>query len=39
MWILRNQLSDMTEEEAMNFVLSQMKGTKSNEEFLISMNA
>ncbi len=39
MWIMRNQLSDMTEEEAMNFLLSQMKGTKSNEEFLISMNA
>jgi len=39
MWIMRNQLADMTEEEAMNFLLSHMKGTKSNEEFLISMNA
>jgi transcription termination factor Rho len=39
MWIMRNQLADMTEEEAMNFLLANMKGTKSNEEFLISMNA
>lgn len=39
MWIMRNQLADMTEEEAMNFLLANIKGTKSNEEFLISMNA
>lgn len=38
MWILRNHLSDMNTEEAMNFLLNHMKGTKSNEEFLISMN-
>jgi transcription termination factor Rho len=38
MWILRNHLADMNTEEAMNFLLSHMKGTKSNEEFLISMN-
>ncbi len=37
MWILRNHLADMTTEEAMNFMLENMKGTKSNEEFLISM--
>lgn len=37
MWILRNHIADMTTEEAMNFMLSNMKGTKSNEEFLISM--
>lgn len=38
MWILRNHLADMNTEEAMNFLLNQMKNTKSNEEFLISMN-
>jgi transcription termination factor Rho len=38
MWILRNHLADMNTIEAMEFVLSQMKGTKSNEEFLVSMN-
>jgi len=39
MWILRNHLADMNTEEAMNFLLQNMKGTKSNEEFLISMNS
>lgn len=38
MWILRNHLADMNTEEAMNFLLNQMKKTKSNEEFLTSMN-
>lgn len=38
MWILRNHLGDMNTEEAMNFLLNHMKGTKSNEEFLVSMN-
>ena len=38
MWILRNHLADMNTEEAMNFLLNHMKGTRSNEEFLISMN-
>jgi transcription termination factor Rho len=39
MWILRNHLADMNPMEAMEFLLQQMRGTKSNEEFLISMNA
>src|SRR2546430_12511731 len=39
MWILRNHLADMTSEEAMKFLLENMKGTKSNEEFLVSMNS
>lgn len=38
MWILRNHLADMNTDEAMSFLLNHMKGTKSNEEFLISMN-
>ena len=38
MWILRNHLADMTPMEAMEFLLTQMRGTKSNEEFLVSMN-
>lgn len=37
-WILRNHLSDMNPVEAMEFLQKQMRGTKSNEEFLISMN-
>jgi transcription termination factor Rho len=39
MWILRKHLADMNPEEAMNFVLQNMTGTKSNEEFLVSMNS
>lgn len=38
MWILRKFLADMNSEEAMNQMLQHMKGTKSNEEFLMSMN-
>jgi transcription termination factor Rho len=38
MWILRNHLADMNPMEAMEFLLQQMRGTKSNEEFLVSMN-
>lgn len=37
-WILRKYMSDMNSVEAMEFLLSKMKGTRSNEEFLISMN-
>ena len=38
LWILRNHLADMNPQEAMEFLLTQVRGTKSNEEFLISMN-
>lgn len=38
-WILRKHLSDMNPIEAMEFLKSRMEGTKSNEEFLISMNS
>ncbi|GAA4449840.1 transcription termination factor Rho [Rurimicrobium arvi] len=37
-WILRKHLADMNAEEAMTFLLQQMKGTKTNEEFLATMN-
>ncbi len=37
-WILRKHLSDMNPIEAMEFLKSRMRGTRSNEEFLISMN-
>ncbi|MBC5993109.1 transcription termination factor Rho [Pontibacter cellulosilyticus] len=37
-WILRKFMSDMNSVEAMEFLKDRMKGTKSNEEFLISMN-
>ena len=37
-WILRKYMSDMNSVEAMEFLLSKMKGTRSNEEFLVSMN-
>ena len=38
MWILRKHISDMNTDEAMNFLLQQMRGTKTNEEFLATMN-
>ncbi|MGB4929724.1 MAG: transcription termination factor Rho, partial [Chitinophagales bacterium] len=38
MWVLRNHLADMNTEEAMNFILQHMRGTKSNEEFLATMS-
>lgn len=38
-WILRNHLADMNSQEAIEFLLSQMRGTKDNEEFLVSMNS
>ncbi len=38
MWILRNHLADMNPEEAMLFLLNNMKGTANNDEFLIAMN-
>ena len=37
MWILRNHLADMNPLEAMEFLLQQLRGTKTNEEFMISM--
>ncbi len=37
-WILRKFMSDMNSIEAMEFLKDRMTGTKSNEEFLISMN-
>ncbi len=38
-WILRNHLADMNSQESMEFLLGQMRGTKTNEEFMISMNS
>ena len=38
MWILRNYMSDMNSVEAMEFLLTRLRRTKNNEEFLISMN-
>lgn len=38
MWILRKHISDMNTDEAMNFLLKQMRGTMNNEEFLATMN-
>ena len=37
-WILRKFMADMNSVEAMEFLLDRMKGTRNNEEFLISMN-
>ena len=37
-WILRKFMSDMNAVEAMEFLKDRMKGTKDNDEFLISMN-
>ena len=38
MWILRKVLSPLGTMEAMEFLLDKMQGTKSNQEFLQSMN-
>ena len=37
-WILRKFMADMNSNEAIEFLLERMRGTESNEEFLISMN-
>jgi transcription termination factor Rho len=37
-WILRKYMSDMNSKESMEFLLDRMKGTKSNDEFLATMN-
>jgi transcription termination factor Rho len=37
-WVLRNHLNDMTPVEAMEFMRDHMRNTRSNEEFLLSMN-
>jgi len=39
LFVLRNHLADMKPDEAMDFVRKFMSGTKSNEEFLVSMNS
>jgi transcription termination factor Rho len=39
MWVLRNHLSDMNSEEAMQLLMKNMRGTKDNAEFLASMNS
>ncbi len=38
MWVLRKYLADMNPVEAMEFIKDKVRKTKSNEEFLISMN-
>ena len=37
-WILRKHMADMNPMEGMDFLLGHMKGTRTNEEFLTSMN-
>ena len=37
-WVLRNFLTDMNSVEAMEFLRDRLMQSKSNEEFLISMN-
>ena len=39
MWILRKYIADMNPIEAMNTIHDSMERTKSNEEFLLSMNS
>ncbi|GAA4230420.1 hypothetical protein GCM10022291_00500 [Postechiella marina] len=38
MWVMRKYLADMNPVEAMEFINDRFKQTRSNEEFLISMN-
>ena len=37
-WILRKFMADMNSQEAMQFLLEKIKGTRNNAEFLVSMN-
>jgi transcription termination factor Rho len=37
-WILRKFMADMNSGESMDLLLTKMKGTRDNDEFLISMN-
>jgi len=37
-WVLRNYLTDMNSVEAMEFLRDRLMQSKSNEEFLVSMN-
>ncbi len=37
-WLLRKSMDDMNSNEAMEHLLKNMRGTRNNEEFLISMN-
>ncbi len=37
-WVMRKFISDMTPVEAMEFLMDRMRFTKTNEEFLLSMN-
>ena len=39
MWILRKYISDMNSMEAINFVKDRLENTRTNEEFLLSMNS
>lgn len=39
MWILRKYIADMNPVEALTFVKERMENTRSNEEFLLSMNS
>ena len=38
-WILRKLLADMDPIQAMNFLLDRMRGTKDNDEFLVTMHS
>lgn len=39
MWLLRNNIADMTSLEAMQFIKKRMEDTLNNDEFLLSMNS
>lgn len=37
-WLLRKYMADMNPMETMEFLLAKMKGTRNNQEFLMTMN-
>lgn len=37
-WLIRKYIADMNPMEAMEFLLDKMRGTRNNEEFLLTMN-
>ncbi|MFP4370580.1 MAG: transcription termination factor Rho, partial [Candidatus Kapaibacterium sp.] len=39
LWVLRKVLSELQSVEAVQFMLDRLKGTKTNKDFLMSMNS
>jgi transcription termination factor Rho len=38
-WILRKVLSDLSSQDAIEFLLDRLRGTRNNKDFLLAMNS